>query len=225
MNGSQRSIFVVEKLPYDYEVEWIGRNDSSQYIDTGVKLTAQSKYEIVIPEYTYGTGYGEDPRMGGIFGLRNDIGVGEFYLVALDDGNNNSYLRYAYGPTSNRFYAWEKGEHLTGKQFVAKCDGNKVYLNGVLRATLKPAQINTGNITASLFAIHAEDQIQSKRRNFWSTDHLLKISSCKIWDENWNLQRDFIPVVKDGVGYMYDKVEGKLYANLGNGQFTIGPKI
>jgi len=210
-----------EKLPYDYEVEWIGRNHSSQYIDTGVKLTAQSKYEIVIPEYTHGTQYGSNPQIGGIFGLRNGVGVGEFYLVALGTKIEDYFLRYAYGTTSNRFTAFEKNEHLTGKQLVAKCDGNKVYLNGVLRATLQSAQINTGNITASLFAINAE----GNGRNFWSTDHLLKISSCKIWDENWNLQRDFIPVVKNGKGYMFDKVEGKLYGNLGEGNFTIGGRI
>ena len=34
---------------------------------------------------------------------------------------------------------------------------------------------------------------------------------------------DFIPVRKDGVGYMYDRVSGMLFGNSGTGDFIIGP--
>lgn len=34
---------------------------------------------------------------------------------------------------------------------------------------------------------------------------------------------DFIPVRKNGIGYMYDKVSGQLFGNQGTGQFIIGP--
>ena len=38
-----------------------------------------------------------------------------------------------------------------------------------------------------------------------------------------NHVRDFIPVRKDGVGYMYDKISGQLFGNAGTGAFVIGP--
>lgn len=34
---------------------------------------------------------------------------------------------------------------------------------------------------------------------------------------------DMIPVRKDGVGYMYDRVSGELFGNLGTGSFIVGP--
>ena len=37
--------------------------------------------------------------------------------------------------------------------------------------------------------------------------------------------RDFIPVVKSGVGYLYDKVSGTLFGNAGTGSFTVGPRV
>lgn len=36
---------------------------------------------------------------------------------------------------------------------------------------------------------------------------------------------DFIPVRKDGVGYMYDRVSGQLFGNAGTGSFILGPDI
>lgn len=40
---------------------------------------------------------------------------------------------------------------------------------------------------------------------------------------NSTLVRDFIPVRVGNVGYMYDKVSGKLFGNAGTGEFILGP--
>lgn len=45
----------------------------------------------------------------------------------------------------------------------------------------------------------------------------------KLKDENGQLVLDLIPVRKDGVGYMYDKVSGQLFGNAGTGSFILGP--
>jgi hypothetical protein len=50
------------------------------------------------------------------------------------------------------------------------------------------------------------------------------ISACKIWD-NGVLVRDFIPVRKGTVGYLYDRVSGKLFGNAGTGDFVLGPDV
>lgn len=51
-----------------------------------------------------------------------------------------------------------------------------------------------------------------------------RIYYMKIY-ENSVLIRDFIPVRKDGIGYMYDRVSGQLFGNAGTGSFILGPDI
>ena len=48
------------------------------------------------------------------------------------------------------------------------------------------------------------------------------IYTCKLWDANGTLVRDFIPVRKGTVGYLYDRVSGKLFGNAGTGAFGYG---
>ena len=42
---------------------------------------------------------------------------------------------------------------------------------------------------------------------------------------NNNVVFDLIPVRKNGVGYMYDKVSGTLFGNAGSGAFTYGNDV
>ena len=48
-----------------------------------------------------------------------------------------------------------------------------------------------------------------------------RISSCKIYHSGV-LVRDYIPVRKGTVGYLYDRVSGQLFGNAGTGEFIIG---
>lgn len=50
-----------------------------------------------------------------------------------------------------------------------------------------------------------------------------KMYLLQIWDDNGVLVRDFIPVRKNGVGYLFDKVGRKLFGNAGTGSFVLGP--
>lgn len=45
------------------------------------------------------------------------------------------------------------------------------------------------------------------------------------WVKGGITELDLIPVRKGNVGYMYDKVSGKLYGNAGTGKFIVGPDI
>ena len=51
-----------------------------------------------------------------------------------------------------------------------------------------------------------------------------KVYSAYI-KQNGVLVRDFIPVRVGQVGYMYDKVEGKLYGNSGKGEYILGNDV
>lgn len=45
---------------------------------------------------------------------------------------------------------------------------------------------------------------------------------CKVYEDGV-LTHDLIPVRKGSVGYMYDRVSGQLYGNVGSGAFILGP--
>lgn len=51
------------------------------------------------------------------------------------------------------------------------------------------------------------------------------IYACKLWDAQGNLVRDYIPVRKGTVGYLYDRVSGRLFGNAGTGDFVIGQDV
>ena len=53
---------------------------------------------------------------------------------------------------------------------------------------------------------------------------ITRLYYCKIYENN-SLVRDFIPVRKDGVGYMYDKVSKQLFGNVGTGSFILGADV
>jgi hypothetical protein len=43
--------------------------------------------------------------------------------------------------------------------------------------------------------------------------------------KNGTIVRDFIPVRKGDVGYMYDRVSGQLFGNAGTGAFVLGSDL
>ena len=49
----------------------------------------------------------------------------------------------------------------------------------------------------------------------------MRIYSWSVREGN-ALVRDFIPVRKGTVGYLYDRVSGKLFGNAGTGDFVVG---
>lgn len=53
---------------------------------------------------------------------------------------------------------------------------------------------------------------------------IIRLYYCKIYVNN-SLVRDFIPVRKDGVGYLYDKVSVQLFGNAGTDSFIIGKDV
>lgn len=57
-----------------------------------------------------------------------------------------------------------------------------------------------------------------------STGINARLYRCTI-NEGDTLLRDFIPVRKDGIGYLYDRVSGELFGNAGTGSFTLGSDV
>ena len=203
MNGSQRSIFVVEKLPYDYEVEWLQRS-GNQHIDTGVKPYNTTRFVTKVYNIQYG---------GAFFGCRVAQNNRGFYGLLANE-NSSLVLYVALGDKVAELRdLLHNGENIT-----FEINRDKVYVNNELVYVSPTKNYNTADINIMLF------NLKQYNTNIANLSTTVRLGSTQIY-QNDVLVRDFIPVVKDGVGYMYDKVEEKFYANLGNGQFTIGPKI
>ena len=52
-----------------------------------------------------------------------------------------------------------------------------------------------------------------------------RIYHCSLYDVNDDLAYNFIPVRKGTVGYLYDRVSGKLFGNAGTGAFAYGNDV
>lgn len=54
---------------------------------------------------------------------------------------------------------------------------------------------------------------------------VFQLSKCRIYNVKFGNVRDFIPVRKGAIGYMYDRVSGQLFGNQGTGDFVVGPDV
>jgi hypothetical protein len=68
----------------------------------------------------------------------------------------------------------------------------------------------------------ASSSLNTAKMRIMNVDFKGRCYYFKLWDGN-TLLLDCIPVRVGNVGYMYDKVSGKLFGNAGTGKFILGP--
>ena len=194
--------------PYDYEVRWLERV-GRQYINTGVKNSSKISFEVDVRNAQIGA--------DGVFGVRGGANHNSEYSIIFDSDGNVKLWR-AQVVASNPVYT---GPIVAGNDYVFYVNGltKNAYINGSWVFTYGNREFEA-IVADNKFFIFA---VCSLRTVDLYNDTPVRIAGVKMWDANNVLIRDFIPVVKDGIGYMFDKVEKKLYGNLGEGQFGIGP--
>lgn len=207
MIGLNRRRTMGNALPYDAEIEYI-QGDGSAYIDTGVKATSNIRYECsftitAVPSTNF-------PIFGGRVGL-----------------NNKSSAFYYYYSGTYRF-SWRYGNSYAEGYTLNKNTGDFYATN---RATARIMVVdNTASITCNtstfttdytvyIFAMNNGGSISNN-----SSTSVLRIKWMKIYDGS-TLVRDFIPVKKNSIGYLYDKVSGELFGNSGTGSFILGNDV
>ena len=192
----------VERL-YDEELEWM-QSDGSAYINTGIKITGAIRFDIDLevgkPEsgsYYYLFGGCTTPTEGNMRVYRNSNGNWAWY----------------YGAKSSSI----SGVQVDKVRCQNLTDARHVYVNNGHVAV--SAQSFTTNIDFIIYSIYYENRVLPCPP--------VKIYSAKLYDYNGStrvLVRDYIPVKKDGVGYLYDKVSGQLFGNANSeGAFVCGP--
>ena len=189
---------LARKLPYDAEVEYLA-STGTQWIDTGVAPVDDVTF-VVCAAFT-------------------DLNTGRFGVVQLVGTGDTTY-RYYFGVSNGKWigainstnYNHNISQADTGIH-IFKTNSLGLYIDDVMMVAAENSKptipVYLANIDGSSSAIPTK----------------AKLYSCKIYDANGVLVRDYIPVRKGMVGYLYDRVSGKLFGNAGTGDFVLGPDV
>lgn len=189
-----------KKKLYDAEIEWL-HNTNKQYIDT--KFIPKDTPRIIV-EVLFDNTEGSD-----LFGFENDV-VPSFIgnINSVGNGIRYGYYRYYY----NRYYANKNDIYICDVNVFHTLDfGHQIKIDDTICFEGTGKKSFAGN-NQSVMLFHGRTKLFKK----------CKIKWCKLYDGDV-LVRDFIAVRKGGIGYMYDRVSGELFGNVGTGQFSLGP--
>lgn len=197
-------------LPYDAQVEYL-QGDGTAYIDTLIKAAYNIKVETQIEILTSAVG-----NSFAIYGAR---------IAANNSSNVLIYLN-----SSNKSFSWRYGNEekflthngVTGNFTTSNVSqARTMVIGGALSGNVSCSSSNfTTNLNIYIFAQNNGGSVASGA----STMHL-RIKSQKMYSGS-TLVRDYIPVRKNSIGYLYDKVSGELFGNAaGSGAFTYGNDV
>ena len=193
-------------LPYDAEVEWI-ESTGSQYIDTGIYAVN----DIIVDGSVIPVDYTTINKSRTIIGT-DYVGSGWTFVIRQPSGVKNNRLQVMFGGwwTSNPYdnNSLDAGVVST---FRYDREGMIFDVNGKIEHTSPPSDFSQHKIL-----------IGKNRNQGFDKCPSLKTVHIKIHTGD-NPVRDFIPVRVGDVGYMYDRVSGQLFGNVGTGEFIIGP--
>lgn len=188
--------------PYDRQIEYIQNTNKScivtDYIPTGANIKIQGKFYLVNYFTSYSPWFSAytSETADGYRIIRANTNDSKIYFVC---GSKAGTSGSATISGLNNTYEFE----LTRSQIT---------INGVT-SSFTPANgtTNTGN-----FAIFSNSGKTTFARG--------RLYYLKVFDGDTAIF-DFIPVRKNGLGYLYDRVNGELFGNNGSGSFTLGPDI
>lgn len=208
----RNALMAGKRLPYDAEVEYLQCVGFDTYVDTGVYPNATTDCEVGVSFAGSNTNY--PTPIGMVDGTTRYLiryGSPDSFFQ-LSAGNGVAFIgRAGNGPSSPNI----------GYPKVFKISGGKSYVDGVQTSTLYNSVVNLDDFRYTLW-VGNQNYRGGFNTNCSATN--MQITFCKIW-KNGVLVRDYIPVRKGTVGYMYDRVSGKLFGNAGTGDFVLGPEI
>ena len=184
---------MMKQLPYDAEVEYLG-STGTQWIDTGIVPTRTTKIVFDYQLTSQTAGRG----LFGSYKTKSSYYIYQNSATAFEVGFG--------GHKSNAFMSDLYRHEIEFDDLSVLVDGKTVYTGG--------SYLYTSKYTLLLFTIRSENTIYKGSS--------AKIFYLEIYD-NGVLVRDFVPVRKGNIGYMYDRVSGQLFGNQGTGEFIIGP--
>jgi hypothetical protein len=192
-------------LPYDAEVEYL-ESSGTQYIDTGLQINYMSSFVV---EHRCRLAY----TVTNVRQLNGSNGSGFWGCTA------NNKFECAGGSSVATSTSVGTGWHDVSWTYKKSNMGHGIlYVDNI---KIKDANISVPNsydYDIFIYAIGGRDDAAAL---FFCNE---KIASYQLYFDNV-LVRDYIPVRKNGVGYLYDKVSGQLFGNSGTGTFTYGNDV
>lgn len=179
--------------PYDAEIEYLQAN-GEQWINTDIIVNDTD----TITSSVYFLSKSGDNFVFGQMPSSSGGGIWEELY-----GNSTWYVRFGSSSSSST------GGSTINTKYTTVLKKNYFSVDGTRK--LQPNYTSMPNARLRLF------------RNGANTSYgNLRLYYLYITDANGNKRLDLIPVRIGSVGYMYDKVSGKLLGNNGSGSFTLG---
>lgn len=199
MSYRRRNMMASKAKPYDAEVEYL-ETDGNAYINTGVKVASTTTFNLhfTLPSFSE-----NNAICGGI-----DTGA---MVIYSDVSLRKLMWRYVRTGTTT-----VRTANLSQRDYILSntAESRTLVVNGT-----------SHNATAATFSTNADFLLfcaaNGTGGSKWAGKSGIRLKSGKLYS-NGTLVRDYIPVRKNGVGYLYDKVSGELFGNDGSGSFTYG---
>jgi len=201
-------------LPYDAELEYLQNSSIYEYIDTGI-----STYNSMIGvDCVINLGNYEHDKW--VLGYDNYQGgdTGGFQIGLYNNSLQASMYNTYKTEHSNCNIPYSNSNNNDWYHIIINCLNISVSINNNVSAS----NIQIDNFGTNGDNIYLYGRNGNLDRSLYAKN-TAKIASCKLYKDNNILVRDFIPVRKDGVGYMFDKVTNQLFGNNGTGEFVLGP--
>ena len=197
----RNALMAGKRLPYDAEVEYL-ESTGTQYIDTGVKPSNDLRTK-------FRAAYTHTPieNNSTIFGSRSTASSNDRYWL-----NYDSKFEVGYGSYYNTGVTVSPGEMFDVDFNYIENGDHKFKINDSVFTYSGTPNTTIGII---LFGRIVGAQVTRCSSRFYSAQFF----------RNGVLVRDFIPVRKGTVGYLYDRVSGKLFGNAGTGAFSYGSDV
>ena len=204
MVGANGTGSVFDLKPYDAEIEWLESN-GSQWIDTCFYpdlSTVSCELKCCVFDGTSG--------IYGLFGVRTVASSAVKTTIAILCNPSYNQLRVDWAAYS--FY-----DFLANEDLIISC-GPECYVDVNGHEFSSENIKSTGRIGFSfyLFTVNSIGVTMPIPHS--------RLYYCRIYDGN-ELVRDLIPVRVGEIGYMYDRVSGELFGNMGTGEFILGPDV
>lgn len=198
MIGNTRGKFMIKKLPYDAEIEYL-ESSGTQYIDIPIDFMPST--DEIYAKFSENTNQNVDKYMISSFPWNtrgNKFGMGihnSVFTVAFDNITTGSTFLSPETRNDGVFHTWE-------------------YSLGTMKIT--DLNISISDISAQVASnnLRLFYGYNSNTKGKWAYYRHLRDGIIII---------DLIPVRIGNVGYMYDKVSKQLFSNNGTGDFILGP--
>lgn len=194
--------------PYDAEIAYL-ETKGRQFIDTGIFPSLDMEFNTKI--------YTPKVRDDYFCSLRKDGNNTRYYLLNYNDRVGYACTKSVWPGAAKRPTHFLTNTHIIKSKITQ--DKVSIEVDGKYIEYADAGGLFNQDKTLPLFGAKINSTTINARSNVGTRCYYAKFIS------NGQLVGDFIPVRVGNVGYMYDKVSGKLFGNLGEGNFILGPDI